>query len=180
MKAFLTTLLLLTIFQPTIALAGFNLVPSIGTYRFDPDNDTPDASTSFSQLEIRGGYTFDDFGLFLGVFYALGTDKFIQPTDHYAIGPMVGYKTDSGSYVLVGYTLFSEQDRESGGIKYASGEGPQVSIGHLVPLMEDIYIAPEITWKSIEYSEIENLGVATSHDRSDETVYPSITVWFKF
>lgn len=95
---------------------------------------------------------------------------------------MIGYKMDCGFYGLVGYSLFASEDLETGGIKYSSGTGMQVSIGHALPLMKDVFLGPELTWKSMSYDKREVLGVpaAGAPERENDSIYPSITMWFKF
>lgn len=165
-------LLITLIFIPQLVFASsFDLSPSLGMYKQDTD-------ASFTQLELRLGYTFD-FGLYLGGLYSLASTKIIQQADSYYLAPTVGYNY-MGGYALVSYILAGEQDLASGGIKYGSASGYQVTLGYALPINEEIYLAPEISIRNVDYDKEETQGVGDKTSRKDSTIYPSIAFWFKF
>lgn len=168
MFKYLVTSLLLA---PQIVFAGFSLNPSYGVYRTDAQN-------SMSQIELRVGYEFD-MGLYLGGFYSLASQKFIDDSSDYYVGVQAGYSCH-GVYGLVGYVINGDQDLTSGGIKYSGAHGLQVTAGYRVLLMEDVYIGPELTYRKVSFDDIEVSGLATEASRYDEIVIPSIAVNFKF
>jgi len=165
-------LILLTIFVlPNMAFAGFNLNPSFGIYKSNTENNN-------SQIELRLGYTFD-MGVFVGGFYTLASDKFIDDSDEYYLGPIVGYQWN-GLYGLAGYVASSAQDMKSGGTKYSSGEGYQATIGYRMLVAEDMYLGPELEWRNVKYSSKEIQGVGAPTSRKDTVIIPSIAVNFVF
>lgn len=175
------TLILLILLVPNLAVAGgmaFN--PSIATYR--NDNDTVKATglsgRSMTQIELRLGYEYD-FGLFVGGFYSLGSDKFLDHTNQWYLGPMVGYQF-MGAYVLAAYILTGENDLASGGLKYSGTTGYQGTIGYRAEIVEGIFLGPEFTFRSVEFDNREVQGIVNPGDRSDTHVLPSIAVFFKF
>jgi hypothetical protein len=166
-KYLITSLLL----APQIAFAGFSLNPSYGVYK----TGTQD---SMSQLELRVGYEFE-MGLYLGGFYSLASQKFIDDSNDYYVGVQAGY-VYKGVYGLLGYVLNGDQDLTSGGIKYSGAHGLQVTAGYRVLLMEDVYIGPEFTYRKISFKDIELAGIANTASRRDEVVIPSLAVYFAF
>lgn len=177
MRSFLFTAILVSLI-PNNSFAGFDLMASVGMYSYESSTDTQDTGTT--QVELRSGYTFEN-GVFAGAFYTLGTDKYVEATDNFNLGVMLGYRHESGAYAMYGHTFFGEQDLESGGTKYSSGEGPQVTFGFAVPLMEGVLIAPEFTWRQISYSQVQVTGAPDNTvNREDTTFHPSINFWFEF
>jgi hypothetical protein len=166
-KYLLTTLLLL----PQISLAGFALNPSYGVYKTDREN-------SMSQLELRVGYKFD-FGLYLGGFYNLTSQKYLADSSDYYVGVQAGYECH-GLYGLAGYVINGDQDLTSGGVKYSGAHGMQFTFGYRLPLMEDVYLGPEITYRKVSFKDEEISGLADAVSRYDEVIIPSIAVYFAF
>lgn len=166
------SLFLLLAFAPSIALANFEFSPSLSVYKSDKD-------TSMSQIELRAGYEFES-GLYVGGFYSLASDKFIDGADQWLLGPQIGYNM-WGFYSLVGYNFVGEQDLHSGGIKYSNPNGLQASIGYRIEVTQDVFLSPEITWRSIEWRSREVQGIPQGDSgRKDTYVLPGITVLFKF
>ena len=166
-KYLITSLLL----APQIVFAGFSLNPSYGVYKTDTQN-------SMSQLELRVGYEFE-MGLYLGGFYSLASQKFIDDSSDYYVGVQAGY-VYKGVYGLVGYVINGDQDLTSGGIKYSGAHGLQVTAGYRAELMEDVYIGPELTYRKVSFDDIEISGLGTEASREDEIVIPAIAVYFAF
>lgn len=156
---------------PQLAQANFSLNPALGMYKTDSDN-------SQTSVEIRMGYTFD-FGLYLGGFYNLGSQKFIEDADEFFVGATVGYQY-GGTYLLGSYIVSSEQDLKSGGIKYSGGDGFQFTLGYRALVTEDVYLGPELTYRSVSYDTIETQGLAGPSERDDDVIIPSIAVQFVF
>lgn len=179
------TLILIILLVPNMAVAsGLAFNPSISMYR--NDNDTVKAAgvngRSMTQIELRLGYDFDlaqNFSLFAGGFYSLGSDKFLEHTNGWNLGPMVGAQL-MGVYVLAAYILTGESDMASGGLKYSGTTGYQGTIGYRAEITEGIFLGPEITFRSTEYENREVQGIVNPGDRSDTHVLPSIAVYFKF
>ncbi len=166
-KYLITSLLL----APQIVFAGFSLNPSYGVYKTDKDN-------GMSQIELRVGYAFE-MGLYLGGFYSLTSQKFIDDSSDYYVGVQAGYAY-KGVYGLVGYVINGDQDLTSGGVKYSGAHGLQVTAGYRALLMEDVYIGPELTYRKVSFDDIEISGLANSATRRDEIVIPSLAVYFAF
>lgn len=166
-KYLITSLLL----APQIVFAGFSLNPSYGVYKTDAQN-------SMSQIELRVGYEFD-MGLYLGGFYSLTSQKFIDDSSDYYVGVQAGYAY-KGIYGLVGYVINGDQDLTSGGVKYSGAHGLQVTTGYRVKLMEDVYIGPELTYRKVSFDDIEISGLANTASRRDEILIPSLAVYFAF
>ncbi|MBY0385373.1 hypothetical protein K2X05_09460 [bacterium] len=168
LKYILTLLLLL----PQITFAGFALNPTYGIYKTD--------SESMSQLELRVGYKFD-FGLYLGGFYNVVSQKYLKPetSSDYFLGLQAGYEYH-GLYGLAGYVLDGDQDMDSGGTKYSGATGLQVTLGYRLPVMEDVYLGPEITYRKVSFKDKEISGIASSVSRHDETIIPAISLYFAF
>ncbi len=166
-KYLITSLLL----APQIVFAGFSLNPSYGVYKTSNQN-------SMSQLELRVGYEFE-MGLYLGGFYSLASQKFIDDSSDYYVGVQAGYAY-KGIYGLVGYVINGDQDLNSGGVKYSGAHGLQVTAGYRALLMEDVYIGPELTYRNVSFEDIEISGLAMDASRNDEIVIPSIALYFKF
>jgi hypothetical protein len=168
----LKILLFTSLLIPQLAsAAGFSLNPAFGAYKRDSDN-------GISQLELRVGYTFD-FGLYVGGFYSLGSEKFIDDSDEYVLGPMVGYQWN-GIYGLLGYAVSAAQDLKSGGTKYSKGSGVEATIGYRMLVAEDVYLGPELTLRKIKYESVELQGVGSPVDRKDTLIIPGIAVQFQF
>ncbi len=166
-KYLITSLLL----APQIVFAGFTLNPSYGIYKAGTEDN-------MSQLELRIGYEFD-MGLYLGGFYSLTSQKFIDDSSDYYVGVHAGYAY-KGVYGLVGYVINGDQDLTSGGIKYSGAHGVQLTAGYRVLLMEDVYIGPEITYRKVSFKDLEISGIANDASRYDEIVIPGISVNFVF
>lgn len=164
-------ILFILLFLPQWAFAGFILNPSLGLYRADTDN-------SVTQLELRVGYAFD-FGLYLGGFYDLGSQKFVEDADEFYGGVHVGYECH-GIYGLVGYVIAGDQDLNTGGIKYTGATGMVATLGYRALLTEDVYLGPELTYRSVSFEDEEIQGVAADTSRHDRVIIPSIAVQFKF
>lgn len=167
----LKKLIFITLFVPQLALAGFSLNPSYGAFKSDSDN-------SAAQLEFRLGYTFD-FGLFVGGFYTLGSEKFLEDASEYYIGPMIGYEY-KGIYGLLGYILAGEQDLKSGGIKYTSATGIQATLGYRMLVAEDVYLGPELTLRDVSFDSEEIQGIGSPVTRDESVIIPSVAVLFNF
>lgn len=165
------SLLLFIALLPSTAFANFSFSPAISTFKTDDD-------LSMTQLELRLGYSFD-FGLYLGGMYSLASDRFLDHTNHYYLGPQVGYEY-GGAYVLATYILTGEQDLASGGVKYSGTTGYQATVGYRIAVAEDIYLAPEFTYRTVEFDNREVQGIATPGDRKDTHILPSVAVLFKF
>jgi hypothetical protein len=151
--------------------AGFSLTPTYGVYSTDNEN-------SMSQIEMRVGYEFE-MGLYLGGFYSLTSQKFIDDSSDYYVGVQAGYAY-KGVYGLVGYVINGDQDLTSGGIKYSGAQGLQVTAGYRAQLMEDVYIGPELTYRKVSFDDLEISGLASSASRRDEIVIPSLAIHFAF
>lgn len=170
------SLLLILALVPSVAFAGLEFSPSLSTFKADDEQ-------SSTQLEFRLGYNFElanELGLYVGGFYNIATDKFLDAVDQYFLGPQVGvnYK---GFYSLLGYTLTGEQDLQSGGIKYSRPTGFQVSLGYRLLLTEGIYLSPEFSWRQVDFASKEVQGIpAGDTQRKDTHILPSITLMFKF
>lgn len=167
MKKLLITLLLI----PQIVFASFDLSPSLGTYKTD-------TGASYSQVEMRLGYTFD-FGLYVGGLYSLSSTKFVQNADSYYIAPTVGYNY-MNLYVLASYIIAGEQDLASGGVKYGKASGTQFTFGYALPINEEVFFGPELNVRTVEYKDEEVQGIAGPTTRKDSTIYPSLAFWFRF
>lgn len=164
--------LLISLFiLPQMAFAGFSLNPSYGVYKSDSQN-------SMSQFELRVGYEFD-FGLYLGGFYTLGSQKFVVDSSDYYVGVQVGYEY-GGVYGLAGYVINGDQDMTSGGEKYSGAHGLQVTLGYRQAIMEDVYLGPELTYRKVSFEDSEISGLAADTSRNDSVVIPSIAVYFAF
>lgn len=170
MFKYLITVLVLI---PQITFAGFALNPSYGVYKTDRENN-------MSQLELRVGYKFD-FGLYVGGFYNVVSQKYLTPetSSDYFLGLQAGYEYH-GLYGLAGYVLDGDQDMDSGGTKYSGAHGLQLTFGYRLPLMEDVYLGPEITYRKVSFKDKEISGLASTVSRYDETIIPSIAVYFAF
>jgi hypothetical protein len=165
-------LIFIALFIPQLAsAAGFELQTSYGVFKNGADK-------GMSQLELRVGYTFD-FGLFLGGFYSLGSDKFVDAADQYAAGPTIGYQW-KGIYSLASYMLAGESDLASGGIKYGRNSGYQVTLGYRLLLIEDVYLGSELTYRNTKYGDKQTQGISEDSDRQDTTFIPAINLQFKF
>ncbi len=167
LKIIIFTLLLL----PQFSQAYFSLNPSLGFYKAGNDD-------SVSQLELRIGYAFD-FGLYLGGFYDLTSQKFVEDADEFYGGIHVGYEY-GGAYALVGYVLAGDQDLNSGGIKYTGARGLQVTAGYRLLITEDVYLGPELTYRKVSFEDQETQGVAGPTSRYDTVLIPSVALLFKF
>ncbi len=172
MKSFLLFLTLV----PSIALANMEFSTSLSTFKNDDEK-------SATQLEFRLGYNFDlgsDFGMFVGGFYNIATDKIVEHVDQYLLGPQLGFNYN-GFYTLFGYTITGEQDLASGGVKHSRPAGYQVSVGYRLLLTEAVYLSPEFTWRHVEYKSTEVQGIpAGDLGRTDTHILPSITLMFQF
>jgi len=168
----LKKLIFIAIFVPQMALAaGFSLNPALGIYKNDENN-------GMSQLELRFGYTFD-FGLFVGGFYSLSSQDFIEDADDYYIGPTVGY-TYGGFFGLLSYVLAGDQDLKSGGIKYTGANGIQATIGYRLMFAENVYLGPELTLRDVSFEDVETQGVPTPTERKDSVIVPGFSLLFNF
>lgn len=167
----LKSILLLIALVPNMAFANFQFSPSISTFKSDDEATT-------TQLELRLGYAFD-FGLFVGGFYSLGSDKFLEHTNQYYLGPMVGYQY-KGAYVLASYILTGEQDLSSGGVKYSGTTGYQGTIGYRMEIAKDVFLGPELTMRTVEFENREVQGIAAPGNRKDTHILPSFAFLFKF
>jgi hypothetical protein len=168
----LRNILFLSLFLPQIGhAAGFVLNPALGLYKVDNDNGV-------TQLELRVGYAFD-FGLYLGGFYELNSQKFVEDADEFYAGVHVGYECH-GIYGLLGYVIAGDQDLKSGGIKYTGATGYLATVGYRALLTEDVYLGPELTYRNVSFEDQETQGVAASIDRHDAVLIPGIAVYFAF
>jgi hypothetical protein len=157
---------------PQLSQAAFVLNPALGMYRADEDNGV-------TQLELRIGYQFD-FGLYLGGFYDLTSQKFVQDASEFYGGVHIGYETSVGIYALLGYVVAGDQDLDSGGIKYTGATGAQATLGYKMLLAEDVYLGPELTYRRVSFKNEEIQGAPSQTNRNDEVIIPGISVLFKF
>ena len=174
MKYFFTILFSLAILTPQLSFAGFALNPSYNWYHSDTE-------ASQSQVELRVGYAFES-GLYLGGFYDLVSQKFLDtPNDSsdYYVGLHLGYEY-MGVYGLLGYVINGDQDMSSGGTKYSGAQGVQLTAGYRILIAEDIFIAPEATYRKVSFQDVEVSGLAGSVNRKDEVIMPGISVYFAF
>jgi hypothetical protein len=167
----LKQLLFTILFLPQVSMASFVLNPSVGFYKTDTDN-------SLTQFELRIGYAFD-FGLYVGGFYDLTTQKFVEDADEFYGGVHIGYEYGN-VYGLIGYVVAGDQDLNSGGVKYTGATGVQATLGYRLLLTEDVYLGPELTFRRVSFDDEEIQGVAAPTNRQDEVLIPSIAVLFKF
>ncbi len=157
---------------PSVTHANFQFSPSVSVFK----NAERQSQT---QVEFRAGYEFES-GLYVGGFYSLAYDKYIDNVNQYFLGPQIGYAYN-GFYGLAGYTLTGESDLASGGIKYSRPQGYQASVGYRMALAPDVYLAPEITWRHVEFKSREVQGFPQGDSgREDTHVLPSITFMFNF
>ncbi len=161
----------IALLAPQISLAGFSLNPSYSWYRTD-------TGTSQSQFELRVGYAFEN-GLYVGGFYDLVSQKFVELSSDYYVGVHVGYECH-GAYGLLGYVVNGDQDMTSGGVKYSGASGVQFTAGYRLLLTEDVYLGPEITYRKVSFKDREISGLAGETNRHDEVLIPGIAVNFAF
>lgn len=164
------------LFLPQLSMAGFALNPTYGVYQTD-------RNSTMSQVELRVGYKFD-FGLYLGGFYNLVSQSYFKSpvnsaSEDYYLGVQVGYEYN-GIYGLAGYVVNGDQDMNSGGTKYSGAHGFQMTLGYRLPIVEDIYLGPELTYRKVSFKDIEVSGVASSANRHDAVLIPSIALYFAF
>ncbi len=169
----LKNILFIAMFVPQMVFAaeGFSLNPALGMYKNDENN-------GMSQLELRLGYTFD-FGLYVGGFYSLASQDWIEDSDDFYMGATVGYEY-KGIFVLASYILAGDQDLKAGGVKYTGANGTQATLGYRALIAENIYLAPEITFRNVKFEDVETLGIPTPTDRKDSVVIPGLSVLFAF
>lgn len=170
MKSLFLTIVFLIL--PQLSQAAFVLNPALGLYRSDEDN-------GLTQLELRIGYQFES-GLYLGGFYDLTSQKFVEDADEFYAGVHIGYVCPTGVYALLGYVIAGDQDLDSGGVKYTGATGVQATLGYKMLLAEDVYLGPELTYRRVSFEDEEIQGAPGKTNRNDEVIVPGFSMLFKF
>lgn len=184
----LTALCFSTVAQAQFIFSpGIHYTSSTVTQQF-PTGDV-ESKTDGMAIDLRLGYIMP-MGLYLGGMYSIqsgvvanrlsiGTD---DDRSGSLIGPTIGYYSMMGFYLLGTYHITGKTRAENSGshIEYSGGKGPQVDMGWVFPLASSFAIGPQLTYTSIEYSEVDtNTGSATTGYKTSD-IRPYVTLWFMF
>jgi hypothetical protein len=177
-------LLLTSLFFACGALAQIVVSPGI-SYTSDKVDVTQPASisgasyeTQETRVDMRLGYILP-MGLYLGANYAhvgqtIGNDS----SSGYLAGPSIGYFSHgTGFYGLLTYHVMGEMGDST---KFTGAQGPQVDVGWIFPITSVFSIGPQLTWRSIEFGNIESGGTSVNTDYKRDTIAPYVSLWFMF
>ena len=166
---------------------GIHYATSTHTGQF-PTGDVNNKSDGMA-IDLRLGYIMP-MGLYLGGMYSIqsgivanrvgiGTD---DDRSGHLIGPTIGYYSMMGFYLLGTYHITGKTRAENSGahVEYTGAKGPQVDVGWVFPLASSFAIGPQVTYTSIEYSEVDTNTASTTTGYKTSDIRPYVTLWFMF
>lgn len=161
------------------AQAGAVFAPAYSYSQQSVETNGNSSDSKVTSLDLRLAYL-DKSGLYLGGMYAMAngsSDSASSKTT--AIGPSVGFNAKNGFFVIFTYFL-TAQHKITDGPKYTDGMGPQIDLGWIFPLTESLFLGPQMTYRSINYTKSETGGVSATTDTTYQSTVPYITMWYKF
>lgn len=89
-----------------------------------------------------------------------------------AYGPMAGYYSSSGFFVLFTYDILAKM-----GV-WTNGEGPEFSLGYLEHIGDQLHIGAKLSARKIRYKTDVTNNTAVNKDVSDQ--FPSLMLMYLF
>lgn len=114
---------------------------------------------------VRGGPTF-------GGRYMIEARNENEAQAGQAYGPMAGYYTDTGFFILFNYDILAKLGR------WTNGEGFQASIGYVEHIGGQIHVGVEYSTRRIRYKTDINDNTAVQKTVNDQ--FPSVTLMYLF
>jgi len=173
----------LTLVAPAAARADIVFFPGLGyTTQTEKVGGTKTTDTKLIDGDGRLGWVSMSSGLYIGGMYKYedgsGLDTKIKAT---SIGPSVGFI--SGGLAIVGtYFLQGTRDVTTSGVEtqYKKGTGFQVDLAYMAGVSQSIFVGPQISYRSIKYTQSTSAGVTSDAQYELDTVQPTLAFLFKF
>lgn len=161
------------------ASAAFLFSPSVSySSKSRTDENGTRSEVKTTHIDFRFGYL-SEFGLYLGGLYSLQDQEIFQGSSDSYMGPSVGYWWQ-GLFVVATYHLFGERDLTAGGVKYSRGSGLQIDLSYAVPVADNVFLGPQLSYQSLRFRDRQVNGVSegTSYKLTDITPYFNLTFLF--
>jgi hypothetical protein len=114
---------------------------------------------------VRGGPTF-------GGRYVIESRNENESQSGQAYGPMAGYYTENGFFVLINYDVFAKLGR------WTNGEGFEVGIGYVEHIGNKLHLGAKYSTRRIRYKTDVTDNTAVQKNVNDQ--FPSLTLMYLF
>ena len=114
---------------------------------------------------VRGGPTF-------GFRYFIEARNENESQSGQAYGPMAGYYTDEGFFILVTYDILAKLGR------WTNGEGFQLDLGYIEHLGNQVHLGGKISTRKIKYKSDRGNSLAVEKNVHD--TFPSLVLTYIF
>lgn len=159
------------------APAGIILFPSISVHR---ESNQQYGDQNGFPYDLRAGYIIAN-GVYFGALYTNQSVSGLYSRSETSLGNTIGYFTSNAS-ILFSYYITSAQSESGPGTSFSrtGGTGFQVDAAMAYPLGWGINIAPMLTYKSLVFDKIENLGVISPSATVQTSLNPYIGFQYVF
>ena len=114
---------------------------------------------------VRGGPTF-------GGRYVIESRNENESQSGQSYGPMAGYYTENGLFVLINYDVLAKLGR------WTNGEGFEVGIGYVEHIGDQLHVGAKYSKRRIRYKTDVTDNTAVQKNVSDQ--FPSLTLMYLF
>lgn len=152
--------------------SGFSLSPAAFYFKQNVEINSVESELNWTFYDVRAGWTFDS-GFYLGGIYAVettgdGTDD----QDRTSYGASIGYSKNG--WTILGHYLISSEYKASTTTTYQKGSGFQVDFSYLFKTGMHFAIGPQLTYKKIDYKEVDVSDVVSDVELSYTQVLPMV------
>ena len=173
----LTLLLTFASLVNSLAVASYVFSPSLSYTERTADSDVKQKS-KLTIIDFRLGYKMDS-GLYIGGIYSLQDETLnVESSDSY-LGLSVGWMMEQ-LFVVGSYLIYGEKDLSAGGVKYSKGNGFQLDVMYLFPLLPDVFLGPQLSYLMVDFKDRQVNGVSTSSDFKTSGITPAMNLTVRF
>ena len=94
-------------------------------------------------------------------------------------GPSIGYRIENFLAVFT-YYIYGERDLTDGSGKHTGVNGFQLDLTYMIPIMDGVYLGPQLTFHQIKFNEFEAAGFGAAGDYNWQGVSPYFNLTIDF
>jgi hypothetical protein len=154
------------------------LAPSISYLEQSQTQNNIEVDAKLTVIDLRLGWV-TDFGLYLGGLYSIQDQDILSDSSDSYFGPSVGFYRN-GFFGALTYYIYGERDITSGAGKWSDVQGFQLDLAYGLLVSEGVRIGPQLTYQSIEFSELQVSGIPQSDELQFTALTPAFSVIVEF
>lgn len=179
MKLVLPSLLLLaTVMFSIPSQANLVFSPAFFYKNYEDKTNSTRNEVTETYYDIKLGYVMTS-GLYLGGLYSAMTREINEnEVERTSYGAGVGYY--SNGWFLMGHYVIDSEYETSPGNKHIEGSGFQLDVGHWFNVSSQIYVGPQLTYRSISYDKYQTNSTTVSLEMKSTEFLPYISLALMF